>query len=78
MARLIEHNVKRYYGIGELAEKFCRSTSAIRYYCDYFGISPARSANKARKFTQSDVDKLSNILAYIQQGYHLKAIKNKI
>jgi DNA-binding transcriptional MerR regulator len=69
---------KRYWGIGELADKFSRSTSAIRYYCDYFGIQPARNGHNNRRFTQADVDRLSNILAYVQQGYHLKAIKNKI
>lgn len=75
MAEIIE---KRYYQIGELAEKFNRSASAIRYYCIYFGIITARTTNRYRKFTQKDVDKLSNIMAYIQQGYHLKAIKNKL
>lgn len=69
---------KCYWSIGELADKFCRSTSAIRYYCDYFGIAVVRTRNNNRKFSQSDVDKLSKILAYIEQGYHLKAIKNKL
>ncbi len=69
---------KRYYGVGELADKFCRSTSSIRYYCDYFGIQPMRNNRNDRRFTTVDVDRLSQILAYIEQGYHLKAIKNKI
>lgn len=78
MAVINEPNLKRYWGIGELADKFSRSTSAIRYYCDYFGITTARDRGNNRRFTQSDVDKLSKILAYIEQGYHLKVIKNKI
>lgn len=75
MEELIE---KRYWLMGDLEKLFNRSGSAIRFYCDYFGIDPARSANKYRKFTQKDVDKLANIMSYIQQGYHLKAIKNKL
>lgn len=64
--------------MGDLEKLFNRSGSAIRFYCDYFGITPMRSRNNYRRFTQADVDKLSTILSYIQQGYHLKAIKNKL
>jgi len=78
MARVNETITKRYWLMGDLEKLFNRSGSAIRFYCDYFAIAPARSKNNYRRFTQADVDKLSNIMSYIQQGYHLKAIKNKI
>lgn len=78
MAKIIETIKKRYWLMGDLEKLFNKPGSAIRYYCDYFGIDPARSTNQYRRFTQEEVDKLSNIMAYIKQGYHLKAIKNKV
>lgn len=70
---------KRWWGIGELAIKFNVSTSLIRYYCDFFGIQPVRAHySNNRRFTQQDVDKLSQIFSYVKEGYKLKAIKNKI
>lgn len=76
--RIRETIERRYWSIGELAIKLSCSTSALRYYCTYFGIVTIRNGHNNRKFTKEDVEKLANILAYIKQGYHLKAIKNKI
>jgi len=78
MAKIIETIEKRYWLMGDLEKLFNRSGSAIRFYCKYFGIDPARSTNQYRRFTQKEVDKLANIMVYIEQGYHLKAIKNKV
>jgi len=69
---------KRYWLMGDLEKLFSLSGSAIRYYCKYFSIEPMRSKNHYRRFTRADVDRLSTILSYVKQGYHLKAIKNKI
>lgn len=78
MAKIIETIEKRYWLMGDLEKLFNKSGSAIRYYCKYFNITPMRSVNHYRRFTRAEVDKLANIMAYIEQGYHLKAIKNKV
>ena len=78
MAKVNEQISKRYWLMGDLEKLFNRSGSAIRVYCNYFAIAPMRSRNNYRRFTREDVDKLSTILSYVQQGYHLKAIKNKL
>jgi DNA-binding transcriptional MerR regulator len=78
MAKINETITKRYWLMGDLEGLFNLSGSAIRYYCQYFSITPMRSRNNYRRFTRADVDKLSTILSYVKQGYHLKAIKNKI
>ena len=74
---MTENINKRYWGIGEVCEIFNEPQSRIRFWCDFFGIA-LKGEKHFRKFTQSDLDKLSKVKAYIIEGYHLKAIKNKL
>lgn len=69
---------KRYWNIGQLADKFSVTKSQIRFWCNYFKIITERTAANKMKFSSEDVDKLSRIISYVREGYHLKAIKNKL
>lgn len=69
---------KRFWNMGDLVSMFNEPPSRIRFWVNYFGIQTCRTNNNYRKFLREDVDKLSRIISYVREGYHLKAIKNKI
>jgi len=69
---------KLYWSVGELSIKFGLPQSKIRFWDSFFNITTLRSRNNYRKFTKSDVEKLQRIKVLVDEGYHLKAIINKI
>jgi len=68
---------KRYYSIGEVAQRLNKKASAIRFWCEEFGMNPKRSANGSRKFTQAEYEKLCTINAHTQakKQYSIRILK---
>lgn len=75
---LTETTEKRYWTMGELVDLFNCPASQIRFWVNFFGIRTDRTKRNYRKFMQEDLDKISKIKSLVTEGYHLKAIKNKL
>ncbi len=63
------------YSIGEVAEKFDISVSAIRFYDKKGLFSEIKKVNGVRKFTEEDVNKLFYIMCLKKSGMKLREIK---
>jgi DNA-binding transcriptional MerR regulator len=71
---------KRYYTIGEVAEKFNVNTSLIRFWETEFDILRPRKNKKGdRQFTQKDIDCVQTIYHLVKEkGYTLQGAKDII
>lgn len=50
--------MKLYYKVTEVAERLNVSNSKVRYWSDYFGLTPKRSRNNSRRFVEEEIKKL--------------------
>jgi len=68
---------KRYYSIGEVAEKFKVNASLIRFWESEFDVlRPKKNKKGDRQFTQKDIDCISNIYHLVKEkGYTLDGAK---
>ncbi|MDN3689188.1 MerR family transcriptional regulator [Cyclobacterium jeungdonense] len=64
---------KKYYSIGEVAEKFKVATSLIRYWEGEFDIiKPKKDKKGNRRFTKDDIEKIQLIYHLVKEkGYTL-------
>jgi len=64
---------KKYYSIGEVADKFKVATSLIRYWEGEFDIiKPKKDKKGNRRFTRDDLDKIQLIFHLVKEkGYTL-------
>jgi DNA-binding transcriptional MerR regulator len=71
---------KRYYTIGEVAEKFNVNTSLIRFWETEFDIlRPKKNKKGDRQFTQKDIDCIQTIYHLVKEkGYTLQGAKDII
>lgn len=71
---------KRYYTIGEVAEKFNVNTSLIRFWETEFDIlRPKKNKKGDRQFTQKDIDCVQTIYHLVKEkGYTLQGAKDII
>lgn len=69
---------RKYWDIGEVSIKISQPPSKIRFWTDFFKMDIKRGSAKKRKFTKEDIEKLSKINSFVQEGYHLKAIFKKL
>lgn len=75
---------KKYFSIGEVAEKFKVATSLIRYWEGEFDIiKPKKDKKGNRRFTKDDIEKIQLIYHLVKEkGYTLQGaqeiIKNEL
>ncbi|MBQ9185797.1 MAG: MerR family transcriptional regulator [Bacteroidales bacterium] len=72
---------KLYYSIGEVAGILEESTSAVRYWSDYFErfLKLGRNAKGNRKYTADDIETLKQIKFLMRaQGLTLEGAKNRL
>jgi DNA-binding transcriptional MerR regulator len=68
---------KKYYTIGEVAEKFGVATSLIRFWeSEFETIKPTKNKRGIRVFTKEDIDDISIVYHYVKEkGYTLQGAK---
>jgi DNA-binding transcriptional MerR regulator len=71
---------KRYYTIGEVAEKFNVNTSLIRFWeTEFDTLRPKKNKKGDRQFTQKDIDCVQTIYHLVKEkGYTLQGAKDII
>lgn len=71
---------KKYYSIGEVAEKFKVATSLIRYWEGEFDIiKPKKDKKGNRRFTKEDIEKIGLIFHLVKEkGYTLQGAQEII
>ncbi len=71
---------KRYYTIGEVADKFGVNTSLIRFWETEFDIlRPKKNKKGDRQFTQKDIECVQTIYTLVKEkGYTLQGAKETI
>ncbi len=71
---------KKYFSIGEVAEKFKVATSLIRYWEGEFDIiRPKKDKKGNRRFTKDDIDKIQLIYHLVKEkGYTLQGAQEII
>ncbi len=71
---------KKYYSIGEVAEKFNVATSLIRYWEGEFDIiKPKKDKKGNRRFTKEDIEKIGLIFRLVKEkGYTLQGAQEII
>ena len=72
---------KLLYTMGEVAERLGESTSAVRYWSNYFEkfIKPARNAKGNRLFHEEDIETLKQIQFLVKnQGLTLEGAKQRL
>jgi DNA-binding transcriptional MerR regulator len=71
---------KRYFTIGEVAEKFNVATSLIRFWESEFSIlSPKKNRKGNRQFTKQDIEKLNLIYHLVKErGFTLQGAKEML
>jgi DNA-binding transcriptional MerR regulator len=74
----MEEIKKLYYSIGEVAAMFSTTASRIRFYENFFDLEILRAKDGDRRFTDKSLGELTKIFDLVKEGYHLKAIKNKL
>ncbi len=69
---------KKYYSIGEVAEKFGVATSLIRFWESEFDIiKPKKNRKGNRQFTKDDIEKVHLIFHLVKEkGYTLQGAKD--
>ncbi len=68
---------KKYYTIGEVAEKFGVATSLIRFWeSEFETIKPTKNKRGIRVYTKEDIDDISIVYHYVKEkGYTLQGAK---
>ena len=71
---------KKYYAIGEVAQRLNVSTSLIRFWeKEIPSLQPQKNKQGARRYTQVEIDQLSKIHQLVKkQGYTLKGAREAI
>ncbi|AGA80065.1 putative transcriptional regulator [Echinicola vietnamensis DSM 17526] len=71
---------KKYYSIGEVADKFGVATSLIRYWEGEFDIiKPKKDKKGNRRFTKEDIEKIGLIFHLVKEkGYTLQGAQEII
>ncbi|WP_200979406.1 MerR family transcriptional regulator [Echinicola sp. 20G] len=71
---------KKYYSIGEVADKFKVATSLIRYWEGEFDIiKPKKDKKGNRRFTKEDIEKIGLIFHLVKEkGYTLQGAQEII
>jgi len=71
---------KKYFSIGEVAERFGVTTSLIRFWETHFDtIKPRKSKNGARQYTAKDIEAIKLIFHLVKEkGYTLQGAKEAI
>jgi DNA-binding transcriptional MerR regulator len=71
---------KRYYTIGEVAEKFNVNTSLIRFWeTEFDTLRPKKNKKGDRQFTQKDIDCVQTIYHLVKEkGFTLQGAKDII
>jgi len=71
---------KKYYSIGEVAERFKVATSLIRYWEGEFDIiKPKKDKKGNRRFTKEDIEKIGLIFHLVKEkGYTLQGAQEII
>lgn len=71
---------KKYYSIGEVADKFNVATSLIRYWEGEFDIiKPKKDKKGNRRFTKEDIEKIGLIFHLVKEkGYTLQGAQEII
>ncbi|QHT68654.1 MerR family transcriptional regulator [Rhodocytophaga rosea] len=69
---------KRYYSIGEVAERFNVNTSLIRFWESEFDmLRPKKNKKGDRQFTQKDIECVQTIYHLVKEkGYTLQGAKD--
>ena len=69
---------KKYYSIGEVAEKLDLNTSLIRFWESEFEIlNPKKNKKGLRKYTQKDIEIIEKIYHLLKkQGFTIDGAKN--
>ena len=73
----LDHPIKRYYRIGEIAKAFNVNASLIRFWDKEFeALKPKKNAKGNRRFTPEDVQNLKLIYNLVKErGYTLEGAK---
>lgn len=68
---------KKYYSIGEVAEKFGVATSLIRFWeSEFDSIKPVKNKKGVRVYTKEDIEDISIVYHYVKEkGYTLQGAK---
>lgn len=68
---------KKYYTIGEVAEKFGVATSLIRFWeSEFETIKPTKNKRGIRVYTKEDIDDITIVYHYVKEkGYTLQGAK---
>ena len=71
---------KKYFSIGEVAEKLDIAASQIRFWEGEFDIiNPQKNRNGKRQFTKEDIEKMKIVYHLVKdQGYTLQGAKNML
>lgn len=70
---------KQYWAIGKIAEELMLPESCIRYWCHEFGLDAHRSVRNHRRFTLTDIVKLT-VIKYLldTEQYTVAGAKAKL
>lgn len=71
---------KKYFTIGEVAEKFKVATSLIRFWeSEFDNIKPVKNKRGVRVYTKSDIEDIAIVYHYVKEkGYTLQGAKEMI
>jgi DNA-binding transcriptional MerR regulator len=71
---------KKYYTIGEVADRFGVATSLIRFWeSEFENIKPTKNKKGNRVYTKEDIDDISIVFHYVKEkGYTLQGAKEII
>jgi DNA-binding transcriptional MerR regulator len=71
---------KKYYTIGEVADKFGVATSLIRFWeSEFENIRPTKNKKGNRVYTKEDIEDISIVFHYVKdKGYTLQGAKEMI
>ncbi|MEM7573905.1 MAG: MerR family transcriptional regulator [Bacteroidota bacterium] len=75
-----DESLKRYYSIGEVAERFGVKASLIRYWETEFDfLKPHKNAKGDRRFTPKNLDQIQLIYHLVKErGFTLEGARNEI
>jgi len=78
--KIDEHNLKRYYTIGEVAELFNVSKSLIRFWDSEFEVlKPHKNSKGERRFTLKNLEQMQLIYDLVRErGFTLEGAKREI
>lgn len=73
-----DKELKKYYGIGEVAEKFGVAESVLRFWEKEFpNIHPRKSGRNIRQYTEEDIEEIGMVYNLLKvRGMKIAAAKN--